>query len=194
MKIDKLYDYWAKAGFITALFLLIMLFFNSRAPIGSFEWLYWFSIPLYMFHQFEEYVYPGGFKEELNQILSKVQPNQEILTDKLVLIVNIGFVWILNLLLIILSEISVIFPIILMTILCFNGIVHVLSSIRFRKYNPGLVISIVGNIPLGLYVLLGLGITSTATVVELSLGIIIGIILHGLLFIVLFRRARKKER
>ena len=170
-----------------------MLFFNSRVPIGSFEWYYWFSIPLYMFHQFEEYVCPGGFKEELNRILSKNQPNQEILTNKLVLIVNIGFVWILNLVLIILSAISVIFPIILMTIVCFNGIVHVLSSIRFRKYNPGLVISIVGNIPLGLYVLFGLGITGNASIVELSIGIVIGIVLHMLLFIMLFLRTKSKK-
>ena len=192
MKINNLYEYWAKAGFITAIFLLIMLFFNSRVPIGSFEWFYWFSIPLYMFHQFEEYVFPGGFKEELNQILGKAQPNQEILTNKLVLTVNIGFVWILNLALILLSAISVIFPIILMTIVGFNGIVHVLSSIRFRKYNPGLVLSIVGNIPLSLYVLIGLGITGNASSIDLTIGIVIGVILHALLFVVLITRAKRK--
>lgn len=191
MKVDKLYDYWAKAGFITALFLLIILFFNSRVPIGSFEWLYWFSIPVYMFHQFEEYVYPGGFKEELNQIQSKNIPNQEVLTNKLVLLVNIGFVWILNLILIILGAISVIFPIILMTIVCFNGFVHVGASIKFHKYNPGLIISIIGNIPLGLYVLFGLGITGYASIVELTIGILIGILLHALLFIILFLRAKR---
>ncbi|MHA1725787.1 MAG: hypothetical protein ACTSXH_13295, partial [Promethearchaeota archaeon] len=62
--------------------------------------------PLYMFHQFEEYVYPSGFKKELNEILIHGKSDKEILTNKLVLIINIGFIWILNSLLIILAGIS----------------------------------------------------------------------------------------
>ncbi|MEJ2251134.1 MAG: HXXEE domain-containing protein [Candidatus Lokiarchaeota archaeon] len=191
IKIDRFYDYWAKAGFITALFLLILLIFNSKTPIGSFGWFYWLSLPIYMFHQFEEYVYPGGFKDELNELLRKDESDQEVLTDKLVIFVNIGFIWILNPVLIILNAISIIFPIILMTIVGFNGIVHVFTSLRFRKYNPGLIMSVIGNIPLSVYVILGLGLTGTASILELIVGICIGIVLHMLLFIMLFLRSRK---
>ncbi len=193
VKIDKLYDYWAKSGLITGIFLLFFLIFNSRAPIGSFEWLYWFSLPLYMFHQFEEYVYPGGFKEELNEMLTQGKSDKEVLTNKLVLTVNIGFIWILNSVLIILAGISVIFPIILMTVVLFNGIVHLISSLRFQKYNPGLVVSVIGNLPLGLYVLIGLGLTGTASSIELIIGIIIGCVIHLLLFVVLFSKRGKKK-
>ena len=185
------YEHWPRAGLIAAIFILLLLFLNSKVPIGSFEWLYWFSLPLYMIHQFEEYIYPGGFKEQLNEILVKGERTGEILTDKMVLIINIGFIWILTPALIVLGAFSIIFPVILMTLVAFNGFVHVIASIRFRKYNPGLVISVVGNIPLGLYVLIGLGLTAKASGIELLIGILIGIILHLILLVVLGLRSRK---
>ena len=184
------YEHWPKAGLIAAIFLFVLLFFNSKAPIGSFEWLYWLSLPLYMIHQFEEYVYPGGFKEELNKLLTRGEGHREILTDKIGLVVNIGFIWILTPVLIVLGTFSVIFPIILMTLVAFNGFVHVFASIRFRRYNPGLIVSLLANIPLGLYVLIGLGLNAIASSTELLVGILIGVILHMGLFVFLFLRTR----
>ena len=186
------YEHWPKAGFIAAIFLFVLLFFNSKAAIGSFEWLYWLSLPLYMVHQFEEYVYPGGFKEDLNKILTRGEGNQEILTDKIGLVVNIGFIWILTPVLIILDTFSIIFPIILMTLVAFNGFVHVIASIRFRRYNPGLIVSLLANIPLGLYVLIGLGLNAIASSTELFVGILIGVILYAALFVFLGIRARRQ--
>jgi len=188
------YEHWPKAGFIAAIFLFLMLFLNSKAPIGSFEWCYWLSLPLYMIHQFEEYVYPGGFKEELNKILLRGNTHRDILTDKMVLIVNIGFIWILTPVLIVLGTFSIIFPVILMTLVAFNGFVHVIASILFRRYNPGLFVSLAANIPLGLYVLIGLVLNAMASGIELLTGILIGVILHMSLFIILGSRARKNAR
>jgi hypothetical protein len=182
---------WAKVGFICAIFILLLLFLNSKAPIGSFEWLFWLSLPLYMFHQFEEYVYPGGFKEELNKIFNREESSKEILTDKIVLVVNIGFIWILTPILIVLNTISIIFPVILMTLVAFNGFTHVVASILLRRYNPGLIMSIGTNIPLGLYVLIGLGLNGLANNFELFIGIVAGSLLHIALFIFLRIRSRK---
>ncbi|MFX1480284.1 MAG: HXXEE domain-containing protein [Promethearchaeota archaeon] len=186
-----LYQNWAKVGFISAFFILLLLFLNSKVPIGSFEWLYWLSLPLYMFHQFEEYVYPGGFKEQLNKILNREKGSLEILTDKIVLVVNIGFIWVLTPILIVLNIISIIFPIILITLVAFNGFTHVIASLILRRYNPGLIISIIANIPLGLYVLIGLGVNGLANSFELSIGIVVGSLLHSALFIFLRLRTRK---
>jgi len=185
------YKEWPKIGLVVAIFLLLLLFLNSKAPIGSFEWLYWLSLPLYMFHQVEEYVYPGGFKEEMNKILSNGDLSREILTDKMILLINIGFIWISTPVLIVLGIISIIFPIILMTLVAVNGFVHVLASVRFRRYNPGLVMSLAANIPLGLYVLIGLGLNAIATPVDLIIGIALGIILHAALLVILALRSRK---
>jgi hypothetical protein len=185
------YEHWPKAGLIAAVFLLLLLFLNSKAPIGSFEWLYWLSLPLYMIHQFEEYVYPGGFKEEMNKILVREEKSPEILTERMVLVINVGFIWILTPILIVLGAISIVFPVILMTLVAFNGFVHLIASVRFRRYNPGLFVSLVANIPLGLYVLIGLGLTAVASGMELFIGILLGAILHIGLLIFLSFRARK---
>jgi hypothetical protein len=185
------YKDWPKAGLIAAVFILLLLFLNSKAPIGSFEWLYWLSLPLYMIHQFEEYVYPGGFKEELNKVLLNENSSSEILTDKAALVVNMGFIWILTPVLIVLGAFSVVFPVILMTLVAFNGFIHLVVSIRFKRYNPGLIASLIFNLPLGLYVLIGLGLNSVASGLELFIGVIIGIILHlGLLVFLLIKKRK----
>jgi hypothetical protein len=185
------FKHWPKAGLIAAVFILLLLFLNSKVYIGSFEWLYWLSLPLYMIHQFEEYVYPGGFKEELNKILLNENSSSEILTDKAVLVVNIGFIWILTPVLIVLGAISIVFPVILMTLVAFNGFIHLVVSIRFKQYNPGLIASLVFNLPLGLYVLIGLSLNAVATGLELLIGIIIGLILHMGLLVFLLMKKRK---
>lgn len=191
------YANWPRIGIICAIFILLMLFLNSNAPIGSFEWFYWFSLPLYMIHQFEEYVYPGGFKEDLNKILLGENASGEVLTEKRAFFINIVFIWSLTPVLItlgkiaILGELAIIFPTVLMTLVAFNGFIHLGATIRFKRYNPGVIVSVVGNIPLGLYVLIGLGVTGTANVLFLIIGIIIGIISHMVLFVVLGARARK---
>ena len=182
---------WPKAGLIAAVFILLLLFLNSKASIGSFEWFYWLSLPLYMIHQFEEYVYPGGFKEELNKVLLKENVSSEILTDKAALVVNIGFIWILTPVLIVLGAISIIFPVILMTLVAFNGFIHLVVSIRFKRYNPGLIASLIFNIPLGVYVLIGLSLNSLVSGIELLIGIIIGLILHMGLLVFLLMKKRK---
>jgi hypothetical protein len=185
------YEHWPKVGLITAIFLLLMLFLNSKAPIGSFEWLYWLSLPLYMIHQVEEYIFPGGFKEEMNKILFRGNASREIITDKVILIINVGFIWILTPVLIVLGSISVIFPVILMTLVTFNGFIHVAASVLYKRYNPGLVVSLIVNIPLGLYVLFGLGLNAVASSMELLIGILIGVALHVILLVSLSIRARK---
>ena len=188
---DFYYEHWPKVGIIIALFLLLMLFLNSQAPIGSFLWFYWFSLPLYMIHQFEEYVYPGGFREDLNKILLKGDTTQMVLTEQIAFFVNIVFIWILMPFLILLGIISIIFPVLLMTLVAFNGFIHLGGTVRFKRYNPGVIVSVVGNIPLGLYVLIGLGLTGEANALELLIGITAGIIGHLLLLIFLFLRSRK---
>ena len=130
----------------------------------------------------------------MNKVLLNENSSSEILTDKAALVVNIGFIWILTPVLIVLGAISIVFPVILMTLVAFNGFIHLVVSIRFKRYNPGLIASLIFNIPLGLYVLIGLSLNSMATGFELFIGIIIGLILHMGLFVFLLMRKRKYSK
>ena len=126
----------------------------------------------------------------MNEILNREKGSREILTDKIVLVVNIGFIWLLTPILIVLNAISIIFPVILMTLVAFNGFTHLIASIVLRRYNPGLIMSIATNIPLGLYVLISLGLNGMGSSIELFIGILIGSLLYIALFIFLRLRSR----
>lgn len=195
MKFDKefWFNNWPRVGIVVAVFLLILLFFNTYEPIGSIQWLYWFCLPLYMIHQFEEYVWPGGFQKEINRIISK-EESVEILTSKDTFFINILFIWVLTPVLIIFAHFSVIFPIIMVTIVGVNGLTHIFAAIRFQKYNPGLIMSILFNIPLSIYILTVIYRDYMSTVSEYLIGIAIGVVFHAGLFIFIFIKSRRKSK
>ncbi len=188
------YKHWARAGFPTALFIIFLLFLNSKTQIGSIEWFLWLSLPLYMFHQYEEYVFPGGFLEFMNTKVIAKDSNEIELGNKIAFLINIGGIWILIPLLILLSAISHIFSVIIISIIIINGITHIGSYFKFHGYNPGLFLSIVYNIPFGLYLTYRMFNEGYITFFEFILGFIFGILLHGLLFIMIFSLKRKKSR
>jgi hypothetical protein len=190
---DFWFTNWPRVGIIVAVFSLILLFFNTHVSIGSVQWFFWLCIPLYMIHQFEEYVWPGGFEKEINQIFSK-GGSTETLTTKDAFFVNIILIWILTPILIILNYVSIVFPIIMVTIVGVNGLTHVVAAIRMRKYNPGLIMSILFNLPLSIYVLTTIAVNEMSTWLGLLIGIVIGIILHGGLFIFLLVKSRKIQK
>ena len=58
---------WAKTGFILSIYLLVFLFvFVLRNDFVLFILL--LQTPLYMLHQTEEYIFPGGFGKYFNTL------------------------------------------------------------------------------------------------------------------------------
>ena len=143
---------WAKLGTFFAIILTpIFLYYKSRMGLPLF--LIWMQIPIYLMHQAEEYLIPGGFIEHFNRVLSGKATREGPLDESRAFWVNVLLVW-------------VIFPIfsafatylnkldIGMYLLYFsvaNGLMHVVNGIRFAAYNPGLIISFFLNVIIGLY-------------------------------------------
>ncbi len=180
-----------RVGLIVAIFLVILLVFNSQAPIGSYLWLTWLSVPLYMFHQYEEYVFPGGFQRELNTILLKDPSAEEKINSRDTFLINILYIWVAGPVLIALGLVSIIFPIIWISLFIANGVIHLITSIAKRKYNPGLVFSIIFNLPLGIYILIDIWMNSLAGIWVYIGGIILGVMFHALLFVILIAKTRR---
>ncbi|MHA1522219.1 MAG: HXXEE domain-containing protein [Promethearchaeota archaeon] len=190
-EIEFWYKNWARAGLVGAIFILILLFFNSNAEKGSIIWLLWLTLPLYMFHQYEEYVFPGGFTDSLNKTLTR-SSEVRILTDKMAFFINIILIWIQTPLFVILGYfVSPIFSVSLTTLVFVNGIVHFGIFLKFKKYNPGLIMSILFNLPLGIYLLIRIANDSFANPLEMVIGIILGVILHGLLLVFLLIQKKR---
>ena len=143
---------WAKIGGLIAIAIIfILLFHSSFTEIKS---LLWVHFAILLFHQFEEYVYPGKFKEFYNEnILGTNRITRFPLNDKGVILVNVILGWTAYLLSAILGKDFIWLAIGLLGVTILNGIMHTILFIVKRKYNPGFVSGLFLFIPFGLFLI-----------------------------------------
>ncbi len=147
---------WAKAGLIAAGFLLVMLFaFVRQSEFLIFVLL--LQTPLYMLHQGEEYVFPGGFGAFFNRHIFKPGTDEGPVDESFIFAINIGLIWIALPACALLALVDVNFGLWTPNFSVFAGVAHIALALRARKVsNPGLVVSLVVNIPVGVWSVLTL--------------------------------------
>jgi len=161
-------------------FLIIQFFTNEGLVL--FQWLLWLHLPFTMFHEFEEYVFPGGFKLFINTktILSPAVVKDDVpANDPYIFFVNIVLIWpwlILGAVFYTLPWIG--FSAILFQFLI-NNVQHtVVFQVKQRGYNPGLFTTMFILIPYCTFVawyVIDQGIMSTLDWI-LSFAVSVGII------------------
>ncbi len=130
---------WAKAapwlGLVTG--AALFLFLNPAMP------LFWalVNIPLYLFHQTEEHYWPGGFKQFMNEVINKLPPGEEKLTDIMVFWINILFVWVAFTIFGLLAFIHIGFGLMIVIFSIINCLTHIGQSILLWRWNPGLLMA-----------------------------------------------------
>lgn len=143
---------WAKVGIILAFYLTLFLVVFMR-EIGLDLFLILILTPLYMLHETEEYVFPGGFKRFINKDIFNFDTEEKPMDDNFIFAINIGFIWILLPVFGLLSKISLNFGLWIPYFTIIAGVAHIGLAIKAHKiYNPGLIISLTLNIPVGLAV------------------------------------------
>ncbi len=108
---------------------------------------------IYFIHQIEEHLWPGGFRQFADaHMFHSGNDNWPVNIDGVAL-VNTAFVWLP-------IALAAFFPQTLrwvglawVGLMLINGIIHIVTTIRLRIYNPGLVTSIVLFLPFTIYVL-----------------------------------------
>ncbi len=70
---------WPKTGLIVSIFLIVYLAVIVL-PKSLLLFALLLSAPLYMLHEFDEYVFPGGFAQFMNKNIYKLDPEMECLT------------------------------------------------------------------------------------------------------------------
>lgn len=187
---------WPKATIFLAVYSFVFLYLYLYEE-DFLLFLLWIQTSVYWLHQFEEYVYPGGFAEFFNRKLLRSERDDWPVTKIFSLWINIPIIFIA-------------FPVsaalagmfglgwgmwmVYFSIL--NALSHVVMFPRFG-YNPGFVVSLLLNIPLGIYTLymfLSRGVVSPAAH---GVGIVIAVLVQGGLMVwglgVLRRIVRKQE-
>ena len=185
-----LYHHWAESTLILALGIIVLLLsFFSVTPWYLF--LIWLQFPIYLIHEFEEHVFPGKFKEFINKEIFKSTDTNAPLTTVAVFWINILAIWVLFPLAAILAQnVSPKFGLLLPVFGVFNATLHIVMFVVKRKYNPGLVVSVLLNYPTGIYTVYVLAQNGFVCAMSLSAALLVTILAHALIVIMVIR-ARK---
>jgi hypothetical protein len=187
---------WAKVGVILAIFLFVFLFVFVRTS-DFVVFILLLQTPLYMLHQTEEYIFPGGFGKYFNTKIFKLETEHGPVDENFIFFINVVLIWIVLPVFGLLSMIDYQFGLWIPYFSFFAGIAHIALSIRAGKlYNPGMIVSLFVNIPVGLWSILYLLNQGILNSFFLNFYILIGLGLNALLPIIgaiLFRNYQKKE-
>lgn len=130
---------WAKVAPWLATLTTVLLFLAYQ-PTQVMFWAL-VNIPLYLFHQTEEHLCPGGFKDYMNQVVFRLPAGHEKLTDVKVFWINILFVWVAFSVFGLLSVFNIGFGLLIVIFSLMNCVTHIIEGIKRRRWNPGLVMA-----------------------------------------------------
>jgi hypothetical protein len=179
--VNWLYKNWAKLSVLLAIVLTIFIIIFIK-PENIVLFLIWIQIPIYLLHQFEEHAW-NGFKNYINKNVFKVQEGDFPLNEKNIFWINIPIIWILMPIFAGLSSINIIFGLWIPYFAVFNSLSHVIFSIRNREYNPGLIVSLILGIPVGIYTLIVfysyIAVPAVISIISIFFAVLLHIIIFG---------------
>ena len=140
---------WAKAGLLISIFLFIfLLVFVKDSNFVLFLLL--LQTPLYMLHETEEYIFPGGFGQFFNMDIMKFKTADKPLDENFIFLINVILIWIILPTFGLLAVKNLQYGLWIPYFSFFAGLGHVALAIKARKlYNAGLIVSLLLNIPVG---------------------------------------------
>lgn len=187
---------WAKTGFILGIYLFIFLTVFVR-PEDFVLYLILLQTPLYMMHETEEYIFPGGFGKFFNMDIFRLDTADKPVDENFIFFANILLVWVALPLFGLLSVIDYQFGLWIPYFSFFAGAAHIALGLKARKrYNPGLIVSLVLNIPVGLLSVLYLANHQLIQNVFVNPHMVIGLAVNALLPVmgaILLRRYQKNN-
>ena len=139
--------------------------------------IYYLLLVSVILHIIEEFVYPGGFAVEFRNLLSSF--NLTISNFKIV-IVNILFLC-LVIFTLIEQQNTPLISLATFYLVGLNGILHVMTSLRLRRYFPGLITGGILYIPLAVLVF----VYSNFELSFKIYGLLIAVLLHTVPFILM---------
>jgi hypothetical protein len=117
-----------------------------RSGAGRAVSLVYYQLPLYMFHQYEEHGH-GAFRREVNRMLPA---NRAPVTSRKIFWINITGVWVVDLVLLyVVRYLKPAAGLAAPYLAVMNGLFHIVGALRARRYNPGLLTSILFLVPFG---------------------------------------------
>ena len=145
---------------------------------------------IYMVHQVEEHLWPGGFRSFANAEIFHSGQDEWPLTRGGVALVNIGYIWLPCLAAALFPQTLYFLGAAWMALTFVNALSHIATSVRLHKYNPGLCTSIVLFLPLTGWFFAHEYAAGTLDAANVAGLLVAGLLLHvpvAALFIITFR-------
>jgi hypothetical protein len=168
---------WVYGGVLAGAMLLALM------PVFAAQWSLAFTLvvlmlPLYMLHQYEEHD-ADRFRSFVN---AHMGGGLDVLSPAAVFIINIGAVWVLDVVVIWLAwRVDLGLGLIVAYLALVNGITHVVGAAVTRGYNPGLVTGIVLLIPGSIAVIWAVQAAGAGSLRDHLIGIVVAILVHALI-------------
>lgn len=142
---------WAKVGFITAIFLIIFLVVIVL-PQNRLQFALLMMAPLYMLHEFDEYVIPGGFGRFMNQNVFKTDADDGMLDAPAIFWINMVAVWIIIPLFCLWGFYDIDQAIAIPYFFILQAVIHVILGIVGKRFlNPGMITAWLLHVPWGIW-------------------------------------------
>lgn len=169
---------WPKATIFLAVYITLLLVLFVREENYAL-YLIWLQTPIYFLHQFEEYVFPGGFLKFFNRKMLK-SPQDEFPLDKTATFyINVPIIFVaLPVSALLATKVNFTLGVWTAAFSAVNAFSHIIMAIRF-KYNPGLVVSVFVNIPIGIYTLYYLYSHEIVSLGSIIVACVIGIFIQA---------------
>ncbi|WP_260740634.1 HXXEE domain-containing protein [Tunturiibacter lichenicola] len=183
--LTRLRDNWVYGGFLAALMLLAL------TPVLARDWspgllLIWLQLPIYMLHQYEEHD-DDSFRRFVN---TTIGGGKDVLSRFDVFVINIAGVWGVDTIAFWLAaRVHLGLGLIAVYLSLVNSVGHCAQAVALRRYNPGLVSSILLFIPLGVATLWVLARTGEVTPTDHVIGLAAALVIHaGIILLVVIRK------
>jgi hypothetical protein len=185
---------WQKVGVMVSLFLTIYLVIIVL-PKSTTLFALLMSTPLYMLHEVDEYVFPGGFAQFLNKNIYRTDPENGLLNKTAVFWINM-VVWIAMPLYSLWAVFDISQAIWMPYFFIFQAVVHLILGIVGKRFlNPGMVSAWLIHVPWGIWTIWLLvqagAITNPYWNADLQSGLMINV---ALVFVGLFLLVRYNRR
>lgn len=157
----------------------------------------WFLLLLivYMVHQIEEHLWPGGFRQFANAHVFHTGLDAWPVGRGGVAFVNVVLVWAPIAAAVLMPQTLRAIGIIWMGLTAVNALIHVVTSIRLRRlFNPGVVTSVLLFLPFTLAYFAERLASGALSGAEVAVALVFGALLHvpvAMVFVIPFRRGRK---
>ena len=182
---------WIKDNWQKAAILVLIYTVTSIAPLyfrlDLVEFMLLLAFPLYLLHEIEEYILPGGFAEFFNEDLLKVNADNKIVPvdREAVFWINLIYIWLVIPLFSGLGFYNIKFAAWIPYFFLFQALAHLGMGIKGKKIlNPGIRSSFILHLP---YALLTIYLLCKSGVLEnpyTNIYMVIGFAFNGLLPII----------